>query len=67
MKTQKQFRKIQQASQKEALGSLVLFESHQHYFLFTFRVLCLSHSFSDRKNILLLPEMLHFTHLQGRD
>lgn len=66
MKTQKQFRKVQHASQKEALSSLVLFES-EHYFLFTFRILCLSHSFSDRKNILLFPEMLHFTHLQGRD
>lgn len=54
-------------SKKEEMCSLVLFESEQHYFLFTFRVVCLSHSFLDRRNILLLPEMLHFTDLQGRD
>lgn len=67
MKTQKQFRKTQQATKKEAWCSLVLFESEQTYFLFTFGVLCLSHSLLDRNNILLLPEMLHFTDLQGRD
>lgn len=65
MKTQKQYRKIQPASKKEELCGLVLFES-EHYFLFTLRALCLSHSFLNRKNILLL-EMLHFTDLQGRD
>lgn len=67
MKTQKQYRKIQPASKKEELCGLVLFESEQHYFLFTLRALCLSHSFLNRKNILLLLEMLHFTDLQGRD
>lgn len=67
VKTQKLCRKIEQASKKEASCSLVSFESEKHYFLFAFRRFCLSHSLLDRKNILLLPEMLHFTDLQGRD